>query len=101
MIHEYAPYIVEEDQPNANTAGLLTAHTRANVGTLCVAEHRLLAFRLRVLPPLVLGLVALCVLSLRLLVPLLLVRHVLDLRRRLFWLLTLQPRMLETMKLRS
>ena len=45
------------------------------------------------------GLVVLCVRGLRLLVPLLLVRHVLDLRLRALRLLVLQPRMLQAMEL--
>ena len=70
---------------------------------------RLLALRLRVrrprmlqalvFRPQVLGLVVLCVLGLRLLVPLLLVRHVLDLRLRVLRLLVLRPRMLQAMEL--
>ena len=49
--------------------------------------------------PQVLGLVVLCVLGLRLLVLLLLARHVLDFRPRILQLLVLQPRMLQAMEL--
>ena len=49
--------------------------------------------------PQILGLVVLCALGLRLLVPLLLVHHVLDLRLRVLRLLVLQPRMHQAMEL--
>ena len=49
--------------------------------------------------PQVLGLVVLCALELRLLGPLLLVRHVLGLRRRVLRLLVPQPRMRRAMEL--
>ena len=50
--------------------------------------------------PQILGLVMLCALGLRLLVPLLLVHHVLDLRPRVLRPLVRQPRMLQAMELR-